>query len=126
MACETWSRVNSLNPRPMYFSQIRVDPSDNKYLYVLGVSMYRSRDGGKTFTADASRGVHSDQHALWIDPKDGRHLLIGCDGGFYQTYDRCTVWDHLNTMAIGQLFFIASASAAAIAFLAASRVIGEP
>src|SRR5262249_32787173 len=70
---ESWTRVNSVNPRPMYFSVIRVDPTDNRYLYVLGISLYRSRDGGKTFKADGSRGVHADQHALWINPKDGRH-----------------------------------------------------
>src|SRR5262249_37302658 len=46
---ESWTRINSLNPRPMYFSQIRVDPSDDKYVYVLGIEMYRSEDGGKTF-----------------------------------------------------------------------------
>src|SRR5262249_34946798 len=55
---ESWSRINSLNPRPMYFSCIRVDPSDEKYLYVLGISMYRSKDGGKTFQGDAGRDVH--------------------------------------------------------------------
>src|SRR5262249_14612142 len=55
---ETWTRINSLNPRPFYFSQVRVDPNDDKYLYVLGLSLHRSTDGGKTFRADASRGVH--------------------------------------------------------------------
>ena len=56
---ETWKRVNSLNPRPMYFSQVRVDPSNDKNVYVLGVSMYRSKDGGKTFTADGANQVAS-------------------------------------------------------------------
>jgi photosystem II stability/assembly factor-like uncharacterized protein len=103
---ETWTRINSINPRPMYFSQIRVDPSDDKYLYILGVSMARSTDGGKTFQQGGSRGVHADEHALWIDPKDGRHMLIGCDGGYYVTYDRGANWDHLNTMALGQFYHV--------------------
>jgi photosystem II stability/assembly factor-like uncharacterized protein len=101
---ESWSRVNSVDPRPMYFSQIRVDPTDDKYLYVLGISLYRSIDGGKTFKDDGGNGVHPDQHALWIDPKDGRHMLVGCDGGFYATYDRMDHWDFLNQMAIGQFY----------------------
>jgi photosystem II stability/assembly factor-like uncharacterized protein len=108
-AGETWVRINSLNPRPMYFSQVRVDPSDEKYLYVLGVSIYRSNDGGKTFSVargEGGRGVHADQHALWIDPKDGRHMLVGCDGGYYVTYDRMANWDHLNQMAIGQFYHV--------------------
>jgi photosystem II stability/assembly factor-like uncharacterized protein len=104
---ESWTRINSLNPRPMYFSQIRVDPSDDHNLYVLGVTLYRSRDGGKTFRPDGSREVHPDQHALWIDPRDGRHMIVGCDGGFYATYDRMQNWDHLNNQAIGQFYHVA-------------------
>ncbi|MCI0457857.1 MAG: PDZ domain-containing protein [Gemmataceae bacterium] len=104
---ESWTRLNSLNPRPMYFSQIRVDPSDDQYLYVLGISLHRSSDGGKTFRADGNRRVHPDQHALWINPRDGRHMIVGCDGGFYVTYDRMTHWDHLNHLAIGQFYHVA-------------------
>jgi photosystem II stability/assembly factor-like uncharacterized protein len=103
---ESWTRINSVNPRPMYFSQIRVDPSDDKILYVLGISMYRSKDGGKTFRMEGDRGVHPDQHALWIDPRDGRHMIIGTDGGFYATYDRGAHWDYLNTSAIGQFYHV--------------------
>lgn len=104
---ESWTRVNSLNPRPMYFSQIRVDPSDDKYVYVLGISLYRSSDGGKSFRADGGRNVHADHHALWIDPRDGRHMLLGCDGGIYATSDRMQAWDHLNHVAIGQFYDVA-------------------
>jgi photosystem II stability/assembly factor-like uncharacterized protein len=104
---ETWKRVNSINPRPMYFSVVRVDPSDEKYLYVLGVQLYRSSDGGRRFKADGSRGVHADQHALWINPKDGRHMIVGSDGGFYATYDRMEHWDYLNHLALGQFYHVA-------------------
>jgi photosystem II stability/assembly factor-like uncharacterized protein len=102
---ESWTRVNSVNPRPMYFSVIRVDPTDDKYVYVLGVSQYRSSDGGKTFRADV-RGIHADQHALWINPKDGRHMIVGTDGGFYLTHDRMANWDHFNHMALGQFYHV--------------------
>ncbi len=104
---DSWTRVNSLNPRPMYFSQIRVDPNDDKNVYVLGVSLYRSSDGGKTLRGDGGRGVHADHHALWINPKDGRHMIVGCDGGTYVTYDRMNTWDHLNHMALAQFYHVA-------------------
>ncbi len=104
---ETWTRINSLNPRPMYFSQVRVDPNDEKHLAVLGVSLYRSSDGGKTFRGDGGRRVHSDHHALWIDPRDGRHMILGGDGGLYVTCDRMEHWDHLNHAAIGQFYHVA-------------------
>jgi photosystem II stability/assembly factor-like uncharacterized protein len=103
---ETWSRVNSFNPRPMYFSQIRVDPVDENMVYVCGFQLSRSKDGGKLFRAEGNRGVHSDLHALWIDPKDGRHMILGTDGGFYQTYDRAEHWDHLNHLALGQFYHV--------------------
>jgi photosystem II stability/assembly factor-like uncharacterized protein len=104
---ETWQRINSANPRPMYFSQIRVDPGDDRYLYVLGIALYRSADGGKTFKPDGGKEVHPDQHALWIDPHDGRHMIVGCDGGFYVTHDRMANWDFLNHLAIGQFYHVA-------------------
>jgi photosystem II stability/assembly factor-like uncharacterized protein len=103
---ESWTRVNSVNPRPMYFSQVRVDPTDDKFVYILGINLYRSSDGGKTFKGDGNNAVHADQHALWIDPKDGRHMIVGCDGGFYATYDRMDHWDFLNHMAIGQFYSV--------------------
>jgi len=106
-AGKTWRRINSLNPRPMYFSVIRVDPSDDQHLYVCGISLHRSKDGGKTFTSDGhGRGVHVDHHALWIDPKDGRHIVLGNDGGIYVTRDRMENWDHLNHFAIGQFYHV--------------------
>ena len=104
---ETWTRVNSLNPRPFYYSQIRVDPSDDRYLYVLGISLYTSEDGGERFRNDAGRGVHSDHHAMWINPRNGRHILLGCDGGLYSTHDRTARWDFHGVMAISQFYHVA-------------------
>jgi len=103
---ETWTRINSVNPRPMYFSQIRIDPSDAAHIYVLGIALYRSEDGGEIFTADGGRGTHVDHHAMWIDPADGRHMILGNDGGIYVTYDRMENWDHLNHVAIGQFYHV--------------------
>ncbi len=109
---ETWTRINSLNPRPMYFSQIRVDPSDDKTIYVIGdvpTPLFRSTDGGANFAnLSTAAGVHADGHALWIDPKDPRHMLIGCDGGFYATYDKGAKWDHINTVPMGQFYHVAT------------------
>ena len=106
---DSWTRVNSINPRPFYFSTIRIDPTDDQIIYVLGVSIARSTDGGRTFTADKiNNGVHADQHALWINPKDSRHIIVGSDGGFYVSYDKCATWDHMNHAgALGQFYHVA-------------------
>lgn len=104
---ESWSRVNSVHSRPMYFSVIRIDPNNEQNVYLLGVSQYKSSDGGVSFDGNFGRDVHADGHALWIDPRDGKHMIIGVDGGVYHTYDRGANWDHLNTMALGQFYHVA-------------------
>jgi photosystem II stability/assembly factor-like uncharacterized protein len=104
---ETWARINSSNPRPMYFSVIRVDPTDENYVYLCGVSLVWSKNRGLIFTTEGiNKGVHSDQHCMWIDPHNGRHMIVGADGGFYQTYDRGQNWDHLNHLALGQFYHV--------------------
>jgi photosystem II stability/assembly factor-like uncharacterized protein len=106
-AGETWTRINSVNPRPMYYSQVRVDPVDENNIYILGTSLYKSSDGGVTFTGDGhGNEVHVDHHAMWIDPKDSRHIILGNDGGVYVTHDRMKTWDHHNHFAIGQFYHI--------------------
>ena len=74
---------------------------------LLGVRLWKSKDGGVKFTSDGhGRGVHVDHHAMWIDPKDGRHMILGNDGGIYVTNDRGKNWDHLNHVAIGQFYHV--------------------
>src|SRR5262249_25088681 len=99
-----WRKVNDLCPRPFYFGQVRIDPADDRQLYVLGVSLHLSTDGGQTFGPDAAPGVHADLHALWIDPKDPDHLVVGSDGGVYCSWDRGGNWEHAKTLPIGQFY----------------------
>jgi photosystem II stability/assembly factor-like uncharacterized protein len=102
----SWTRVNPLNPRPFYFSQIRVDPENDQRVYVLGYLMHVSDDGGKTFREDAFKKVHADCHALAIDPSRRDRLVLGTDGGVYQSYDAGKTWDFLNTFAAGEYYRI--------------------
>jgi photosystem II stability/assembly factor-like uncharacterized protein len=104
---ESWKKVNDLCPRPFYFSQIRVDPNDVERVYVCGVPLFRSTDGGKTFSNKAAPGVHADMHALWIDPADSDHHVIGCDGGVYVTTDRGAHWEHFKNLPIAQFYGLA-------------------
>ncbi|MFM8274336.1 MAG: WD40/YVTN/BNR-like repeat-containing protein, partial [Gemmata sp.] len=105
---DTWTRVNSVNPRPFYFSNVRVDPTSDKTVYVLGDTvLWKSVNGGAKFDSAKAASVHPDHHALWISPADSRHMLLGCDGGFYKTYDRGATWDHLNVLALGQFYHVA-------------------
>jgi photosystem II stability/assembly factor-like uncharacterized protein len=103
---ETWTRVAEINanPRPMYFSQIRVDPNNDQRVWIAGVTMQYSEDGGRTWSGNYARAPHADTHAIWIDPNDSNHLIIGNDGGINITYDRGRTWDYANTVPIGQFY----------------------
>jgi photosystem II stability/assembly factor-like uncharacterized protein len=111
---ETWAKVNDLNPRPMYYSYLRIDPNDDQQIYVLGTYMHHSEDGGGTFAqfpfdeaGSYGIGVHVDNHTLWIDPSDSDHMLLGNDGGVYYTFDRGAHWTIVNNLPIGQFYDIA-------------------
>jgi len=103
----SWNRQSSVNPRPMYYSQVRVDPRHPDRVWVLGTYVHKSVDGGKTFTTDGTGDrIHVDHHALWIDPNDEKHLLLGNDGGLYFSYDGAVSWDFVDNLPIGQFYDI--------------------
>lgn len=104
---ETWVRKSPLNPRPFYFSKIRVDPNDDQKVYVLGFSLHVSEDGGETFREDRFKAVHPDLHELVIDPANSRRLLMGTDGGVYQSWNGGESWAHLSTFPMGEFYRIA-------------------
>ena len=101
---ETWKRVNELTPRSFYFSQIRIDPTDDQRIYVLGFVLHVSDDGGQTFRNDGAKDVHPDLHAMWIDPANSDHLLLGTDGGIYASYSRAASWQFINNYPIGEFY----------------------
>ncbi|NKB89452.1 MAG: glycosyl hydrolase [Acidobacteria bacterium] len=101
----TWEQTSDTNPRPMYYSQIRVDPQNSSRVYVLGVQLHVSDDGGVTFDSRA-REVHSDHHAMWIDPENSNHVLMAGDGGVSISFDRATTWRFIDNLPIGQFYEI--------------------
>jgi photosystem II stability/assembly factor-like uncharacterized protein len=106
---KTWALRSNNNNRPMYYSKIRVDPSNPDIVYTTGASAYRSLDGGKTFQSFDQLGdgpSHSDHHALWVNPRNGQHLIIGNDGGLDVSYDRGETWEELSLSALGQFYAI--------------------
>ncbi|MCA8975066.1 MAG: glycosyl hydrolase [Planctomycetes bacterium] len=132
---ESWQKTNgetAIGGSPgYYYGQIRIDPNDRDTVYVLSVPVYKSTDGGVTWTPRSRRGggggggrggrsgdgdgdsstfaqgLHVDHHALWIDPADGNHCLLGNDGGLSITWDGGDHWDHLPYLPILQCYTIA-------------------
>ncbi len=103
----SWTRMGDTNPRPSYFSQIRVDPNNDLKVWLGGVNIYMSEDAGKTFDQSRFARVHSDVHAIWIDPANSDHLLSGNDGGIWETMDSGRSWRHMNNIALGQFYEVA-------------------
>jgi photosystem II stability/assembly factor-like uncharacterized protein len=96
-----WQFRSNENGRPMYFSQIRVSPQDPDLVYTVDQQVAKSRDGGETWEVLDGYG-HVDQHAIWINPNNHDHMLIGNDGSIDVTYDQGETWESLRTWAVGQ------------------------
>jgi hypothetical protein len=99
--------MSPLQPRPLYFSQIRVDPQDDRRIYMLGTSLFVSDDGGKTFRSDGARNVHVDHHAMWIDPAHPSTIWLGNDGGLWWSRDRSVTWTRVNNIPLAQIYGVA-------------------
>jgi len=129
----TWRLTSNENGRSMYFSQIRIDPKDPNTLYCLERPLYKSTDGGKTFTTILETALsrlqdpqhltvvspfdrdptgplppsHPDHHAMWIDPNNPKHILLGHDGGVDFSYDAGRSWQQQIWMPMGQFYAVA-------------------
>ena len=107
----SWTHVSNCNARPMYFSQIRIDAQNPNNVYVAGLPIAKSLDGGRTFaTLDEAGGHgdpgHVDVHAIWINPKNSNHIMNGNDGGLDISYDQGKNWISVKTMAAGYFYAI--------------------
>ena len=102
----SWTKMSDTNPRPSYYSQVRIDPNSDLKIWVLGAPLYFSEDGGRTFTQTRGRGIHTDFHAFWIDPANSDHVIAGSDGGITMSRDAGRTWDYVNNYPIGQFYEI--------------------
>jgi photosystem II stability/assembly factor-like uncharacterized protein len=102
----TWQRVSQTNPRPLYFSQVRVDPNNAERVFMGGVKMQMTIDGGKTIEGSASLSAHDDVHAIWIDPNNSEHMLIGDDGGVSASYDGAKTWNFFANLPVGLFYHV--------------------
>ncbi len=108
----TWTKMNKNYIDDLYYSygyyfgEIRVDASDVNKIYLEGVPLIKSDDGGKTYTSITGENVHSDHQALWVNPKKPGHLLNGNDGGLNMSYDDGVNWTKLNSAPLGQFYSI--------------------
>lgn len=112
----TWKKMNSYDLDGVfytygyYFAEMEVTPSNPDVIYIYGVPMLKSKDGGVTWhrldTLRGERDIHVDHHSVWVNPNDAQHILLGNDGGLYQSYDEGANWIHINNMSVGQFYTV--------------------
>lgn len=101
---ETWEHMSDWNPRPMYASQITVDPLDDQRIYMVN-SYSWSDDGGRTFTVPR-QSLHGDDRLVWVNPGDSRHVMKADDGGLGISWDRGVTWLYATHLPLSQFYRI--------------------
>jgi len=102
---ETWAYLNRHSVRPFFFSQIRINPTNDQHVYVLDVNFYESKDGGRTLEQGA-RKFGYDFHAMWIDPNQHDRYYLGQDKGFFVTHDHGRTFHFFDNLPVAQYYAI--------------------
>jgi len=109
---ETWERRSKhMTTSPQYYNEIVCDPQEVDRVYALDTFLHVTEDGGKTFQKAPGKDRHVDDHALWINPGNNEHLLVGCDGGIYETLDRGKNWHFKENLPVTQFYRISTDNA---------------
>ena len=104
---ETWVKQSSKVTSGNYYQEIFADPVDEDIVYIMDTWMAVTHDGGKTFKNVGEDYKHVDNHAMWINPNNNMHWLVGCDGGIYETFDSGKKWDFKKNLPVTQFYKVA-------------------
>ena len=100
----TWEKRNSYDTQGQYYAKVEVDPANPDRVYIMGVNIMVSDDGGRTTSSLPTRYKHVDNHEIWVDPKNNNHYLVGCDGGLYESFDRANTWIFKANLSTAQMY----------------------
>lgn len=103
----SWQKMSGHRTSGNYYQEIIADPVDADVIYSMDTWMHVSRDGGKSFQLVGEDYKHVDNHSMWIDPTNNKHLLVGCDGGIYETFDNGKTWDFKANLPVTQFYKVA-------------------
>lgn len=104
---ESWEKMSDHSSSGQYYNEIYCDPQGVDRVYSVETVSHYTEDGGKTWKVLKYTDKHVDDHALWIDPNNVDHILIGCDGGVYETYDRAENWEFKANLPVTQFYRVA-------------------
>lgn len=101
---ETWVKMSSFNTSGNYYQEIMCDPNDKNKVFAMDTYLHHTTDGGKNFVMTGENKKHVDNHAIWIDPNNTDHFIVGCDGGIYETYTHAREWKYYDNLPIIQFY----------------------
>ncbi|NOY97094.1 MAG: glycosyl hydrolase [Chlorobi bacterium] len=101
---ESWNKMSGHSSSGQYYNEIYCDPKDVDKVYSLEDRSVVTKDGGKTWKQIGNKSRHVDDHAIWVDPNDTKHILIGGDGGIYETWDNGRNWDFKENLPVTQFY----------------------
>jgi len=101
---ESWSKMSGFSTSGNYYQEIMCDPIDKDKVFAMDTYLHHTEDGGKNFKQTGEHQKHVDNHAIWIDPNNTNHWLVGCDGGMYETYNHAQQWKYYSNLPIIQFY----------------------
>lgn len=107
----SWEKRSSFYTSGNYYNEIVCDPHNVDRIFITDTYYKVSHDAGKTVTNVGEINKHIDNHCIWIDPKDANHLLVGCDGGIYETWDFAKSWDYKSNLPVTQFYKVSTDNA---------------
>jgi photosystem II stability/assembly factor-like uncharacterized protein len=107
----SWEKRNSFSTSGNYYQEVTCDPNDVNRIFITDTYYKVSSDGGKTVSNLGELNKHIDNHCIWIDPKDTEHLLVGCDGGIYESWDFAKSWDFKSNLPVTQFYKVSTDNA---------------
>lgn len=104
---ESWERRSDYFTSGNYYIELIPDPVDVNKVYSMDTWLHHTEDGGKTFKKTGEKSKHVDNHAMWINPNNTNHWLVGCDGGLYETWDAAENWKFFPNLSLTQFYRVA-------------------
>ena len=101
-----WTSPQQTSPRPIYFSQLRIDPKTPDRIFTGGTGLNMTINGGVTVETNADKVIHSDHHLIWLDPNTPGHIIVGEDGGLAVSYDMSRTWQFIPNLPVGLFYHV--------------------
>lgn len=107
----SWEKQGSYTTSGNYYQKIYCDPKDINKVFIMNTYLGVSKDGGKTFSILGEKSKHIDNHAMWINPDNTNHYLVGCDGGIYESFDAAENWHFKPNLPVTQFYKVSTDNA---------------